>query len=377
MKKHFALGIAAAILGVSGVAAAMVTVDQITALGASESGASVNHDKLAANCWMVTGSANDASCSTSVAGLEVPAIPEIPNLTDGVDIPNATGLLAMASDAVNTATDAVASAPGMVGSAAADAQGAVAGATPTACGLSSLPVKLPVSAGLFQSGLSLFHMAQDLAMNKLGVASVQAPVQLPVTVPVSADDVINTIETETGCLSGSAGGSLPIGVPGICSATVPTNVANVIPSEVSGLLSSVAGELANLTGQGINVASNGTVGANCNIDGAMGEALPGLPAVPAIPAIPALPKAILPVLPAAPALPALPAAPLPAVPDVVGMVGGGVDTVTGTIVDSILGGNLPIDVPALPLPTSCSASGTASIGGLLGSLTSTITGGCK
>jgi hypothetical protein len=258
MKKHIALGIAAAVLGVSGVAAAVVSVNQITALGASESGVSLSHDKLAANCWMVTGSANDASCSTSVAGLEVPALPEIPNLTDGIEIPSATGLLAMA-DAVGTATDAAAAAQGIVGGAVPTAQGAVAGATPGACKV-ALPVKLPVSTGIFSNGLNLFHMAQDLAMNKLGLARVSSPVPLPADLPVSADDLINTVEAETGCLAANAGGSLPVGVPSICSVTggLPSAVTSHIPADVSGLLSSVVDELANLSGQGINVAGNGT-----------------------------------------------------------------------------------------------------------------------
>ncbi len=380
MKKQIALGIAAAVLGVSGVASAMVSVNQLTAASNSDSSFSVATDKLAANCWMVTGSASDTGCNTSVAGVAVPALPEIPNLVDGIDIPDATGLLAMASGAIDTATGAAASAQGIVGGGLPGVAGLGDVTALGACNLPvSLPVKLPVSAGLFSTGLNLFHMAQDLAMNKIGLAGVSSPVQLPVALPLSADDVINKIETETGCLSSNAGGSLPVGVPSVCTITggAPAAIASQLPTEVSGLLASVAGELANLTGQGINVASDGNVGANCNIDGALGQAVPALPAIPAIPAIPALPTAVLPVLPASPAIPALPAAPIPAIPDVTGTVGGVVDTVTG-VVDGVLGGNV-LEVPTLPLPlpTDCSASGTASIGGLLGSLTSTITGGCN
>jgi hypothetical protein len=390
MKKHIALGIAAAFLGVSGVAGALVSVNQITALGASESGVSVNHDKLAANCWMVTGSANDASCSTSVAGLEVPALPEIADLTDGIDIPSATGLLAMATDAVDTATDAAASAQGIVGGAATNAQGAVAGATPSACKV-ALPVKLPVSTGIFSTGLNLFHMAQNLAMNKVGLAGVSSPVPLPVRLPVSADDVINQVEAEAGCLAANAGGSLPVGVPSICSVTggLPAAVTSNIPADVSGLLSSVVDELANLSGQGINVAGGSNLGVNCNLDAATSAVPTPASVTGTVGAVAGTATGhVATVSGAAGSVAGTASGQVGSVAgtatNTVGSIAGAGGTVAGTVDDAIgtVTGAVDDVVANLPglLPTStpsCSASGSASIGGLLGSLTSTITGGCK
>ena len=382
MKKHIALGIAAAVLGASGVAGAVVSVNQITALGSSESAVSVDHDQLAADCWTITGASSDAGCNTSVAGIPVPGLPEIPNLVDGVDLPDTAGLLATATGALDTATGALSTVTDLVPGGVpgvGDVQGIVGGAVPSACGL-NVPVGLP--NGVFSAGLNLFHMAQSLAMNDLGVAGVSSPVELPVALPVSADDIINKLETEVGCLAAQDGG-LPI--PAVCSiqgglpADVTGLVPDVLPAEIGDLLSAAVGDLASLSGQGISVAEGGTVGVSCNVDGVLAQMpIPGIPALPAVPALPS-PTALLPVVPSAPALPALPAAPLPAVPDVTGTVTGVVDTVTG-VVNGLLGGSLPVDVPPLPLPVGtpeCSASASAGISGLLGSLTSTITGGCN
>jgi hypothetical protein len=394
VKKQIALGIAAALIGVSGVAGAMVSVDQLTSAASSESSISAVTDQLVANCWMVTGSSNDAGCNTSVAGLEVPGLPELPDRVAGVDIPDATGLLAMASNAVGTATGAVGSAQGIVGGALPTAEGLAGTVAPSACKLPvALPVKLPVPASIFNAGLSLFGIAQHLAMSDLGLAGVSSPVPLPVALP--ADDLINTIEDEAACLSHHAGG-LPAQIPAVCTADVgvpsavtsaiPSAVTDAIPGAISGLLSSTIQDLTSITGQGINVADEGTLGVNCNADGAVNGAtgalpgLPGLPALPGLPSLPglgSLPALPLPtqVVPSAP-IPALPIPAVPAIPDVVGTATGTVapllDTVTGTV-DGLLSGGLP----ALPLPTNCSASASGSVGGLLGSLTSTITGGCN
>ncbi|MGH9035644.1 MAG: hypothetical protein ACRD0O_07745, partial [Acidimicrobiia bacterium] len=232
MKKQIALGIAAVVLGASGVTSAVVSVDQLTSAAGSSAGLSAATDQLAANCWMVTGASNDAGCNTSVAGLPVPGLPELPNLVPGVDIPDATGLLA---NAVDSATGAVGSFQGIVGSLVPTASGLAGGAVPTACNLPvSLPTKLPVPAGIFEAGLNLFHMAQNLAMNNLGVAGLSSPVALPVALP-SADTVLNTIQDQTDCLAQLSGG-LPISAP--CSVTggMPAAVTSAIPTEISQLL---------------------------------------------------------------------------------------------------------------------------------------------
>ncbi|MGH8993351.1 MAG: hypothetical protein ACRDYV_06360 [Acidimicrobiia bacterium] len=384
MKKHIALGIAAAVLGASGVAGAVVSVNQVTSLASSAAGITAHNDVLSANCWLVTGSDSDSGCDTSVAGIPVPGLPELPNLVNGVDIPDATGLLAMATGLVDTATGAVGDPLSLATGLVPTAEGIVgaAGGVPSACGL-ELPVALPVPSGIFSAGLNLFHMAQNLAMNDLGLAGVGSPLALPVALPVSADDVINKVEDEVGCLSANAGG-LPI--PAICSVEggVPASIAANIPAEVKGLVGTVLADLGNITGGAVQVTDSGKLGVSCDIDGALAD---GLPAVPGLPGLPGLPDLGLPIelpvltvpapaslIPAAP-LPAVPA--LPAVPDVAATLGGVVDTVTG-VVNGILSGGLPVD--ALPLPIStpaCSASASGSISGLLGSLTSTITGGCK
>ena len=391
MKKQIALGIAAAVIGVSGVASAFVSVDQLTSAANSTASLSAVTDSLAANCWMVTGSASDAGCNTSIAGIEVPGLPELPNQVAGVDIPDATGLLAMASNAVDTATGAVGSAQSIVGSLVPTATGLAGGAMPSDCNLPvALPVKLPIPTGIFSAGLNLFHMAQGLAMNDLGAAGLALPVALPVDLPVgvpTADDLINTIEDQTSCLAQQSSG-LPI--PAVCSLTAgaPAAVTSVVPGAISGLLSTVISDLTNITGQAVNVAEGGNVGLNCNVDDALGGAtdaasglVPSLPGLPSLPGIPALNLPVVPVPAVNPAAP-LPIPAAPAIPDVVGTVGGVLDTVTG-LVDGVLGSDLPLSVPALPLPTStpdCSASASGSanlLGGLLGSLTSTITGGCN
>ncbi|MGH9041622.1 MAG: hypothetical protein ACRDZ3_15490 [Acidimicrobiia bacterium] len=385
MKKHLAVGIAAAVLGVSGVAGAVVSVNQLTSLAGSAAGITASTDALAANCWLVTGSNSDAGCNTSVAGLPVPALPEIPNLVPGLDIPDATGLLAMATGALDSVTggvgDPLALATGLVPT----AQNLVGGAIPSACGL-SLPVPVPVPTGIFSAGLNLFHMAQNLAMNDLGVAGLASPVALPVALPVTPDDVINTVEEQVGCLSEQAGG-LPI--PNVCTvnAALPEGVTSLasglpVPTEISGLLNTVVSDLAAITGQTINM-SGGNVGANCNVDGALaGLPIPDVTSiVPELPVgVPSLP-AITPAAPALPSLDIVNQLPVPAVSTVTDTVTGAFDTVTG-LVDGLLR-TLPVDVPALPLPVStpsCSASASASgglLGGLLGSLTTTITGGCQ
>jgi hypothetical protein len=394
MKKHIALGIAAAVLGVSGVAGALVSVDQLTAASKSESSISATTDKLAANCWMITGSASDAGCKTSVAGVEVPGLPELPGVP-GVDLDDLTGLLAMADGAVDAATGAAATAQGIVGAAVPTAQGIAAGAVPTACNVPSLPVGLPVPNSIFKAGLSLFSKAQDLAMNDLGAASLASPVDLPVSVP-TADDLINKIETETGCLATHADG-LPVAVPSVCSVSggLPSAVTSAVPTEISGLLASVASELAGISGQGVNVAGNGSVGVNCNIDGAVNSlpvpasvtntvgTLAGLAKVPPVGSVTGTAGTVTgtagTLAGTATSIAGTATGTVSGAPD---MVTGLVGQVTGTV-DSILGGDLPVSVPPLPLPTStpnCSASASGSanvLGGLLGSLTSTITGGCK
>ncbi|MDQ3946709.1 MAG: hypothetical protein M3357_16465 [Actinomycetota bacterium] len=386
MKKHLALGIAAALLGVSSVATAIVSVNQITSAASSESGISASTDQLAANCWMVTGSASDAGCNTSVAGLGVPGLPDPSSLVAG------TGLLAMASDAVDAATDAAADAKSMATGAVPTAQGIIGDAVPTDCRL-ELPVSLPLPTGMFSAGLNLFHLAQDLAMNKLGAASVTSPVPLPVSGVPTADDVINTIEDETGCLAAQSGG-LPI--PAVCSVSggVPSPVNSAVPGDISGLLATVVSDLAGITGQGINVAGSGNVGVNCDVDKAV-KSVP-VPAavtntlgstigtatnkVPTVGSVTGAAGAV------AGAAGAVAGTATGTVTDAVGTATDATDPVTGLVgtvtdtVDGILDGHLPVGVPPLPLPTStpnCSASVSGSLGGLLGSLTGTITGGCK
>jgi hypothetical protein len=396
MKKHLALGIAAALLGVSSVATAIVSVNQITSAASSESGISVASDKLAANCWMVTGSASDAGCNTSVAGLEVPGLPEIPNLVGGVDIPTGTGLLAMAFDAVDTATDAATAAQGLASNAVSTTQGVAGGAVPTACKVPNLPVKLPVPTGIFSAGLNLFSMAQNLAMNDLGAANLGSPVPLPVSGVPTADDVINTIEEETGCLAAQSGG-LPI--PAVCSVSggLPSAVNSAVPGDISGLLATVVSDLAGITGQGINVAGSGNVGVNCDVD----KAVNSVP-VPAavtntlgsavgtatknVPTVGSVTTTAGSVAGAAAGtasgsvgfLAGTATNTVSSIADATGSVAGTVDDAVGTVTGTV--GDVVANLPVPPLPTStpsCSASVSGSLGGLLGSLTGTITGGCK
>lgn len=374
MKKHIALGIAAALLGATGVASAVVSYNDITSAAGSESSFETTTDHLAANCRVATGGAQDAGCTTSVAGVDLPALPDVDGVTD-----TAGGIVDTATGAVPSPEAALARVQGLI----AQAKSMAGGAVPSACDLPvPIPAQLPVPQSIFSAGVELFHKVESLAMNSPATQALP-PVSLPVDGVPSADEAIDLAQGQLDCLAQFFGGSLPIDIPAVCSveAGAPSAVKSAIPGEISGLLATAVAELKSLTGQSINVAGS-NLGASCNLDAAAG----------AIPAdVTGTVDSVVDT--------ATNAAPSPSsVTDQVGSVAGtagdvagtatgtatdAVDTVTGLTgtvtgtvdgalgtVTGIVGGLAPSSSP------DCSASANAS-GGLLGSLTATISGGCK
>jgi hypothetical protein len=254
-------------------------------------------------------------------------------------------------------------------------------AIPSACGL-GLP-SLPLPTGTIGSATSA---AAALAAQAKSVV----PVQLP-----AAPDVLGTAGHELGCLGGSSSASL---VPSICSvganvlpSAVSSTLSSAIPAPLSGILSSVMGDLGNVTGHAVTAGAGNSIGANCSTAGlpdplttvtgavdTVQNIAGNLPLPVQVPSIKgtatgaltnptgAVSSAVNTVTSLAGQLP-LPAAGLG---DVTGTVDGVVNTVTSTV-NSL--------IPGLP-GLSCSASGTASsggiLGGLLGSLTATVSGSC-
>lgn len=350
--KRIALGIAAAILGVSGVAGATMGVNEIINSDKTADIALAS-DKLAANCWAVTGAGTNANCTTSGAGAA-----EVTNLVDGIDLPSTSGLLAGATD--------LASVAGGVPS-VNDVTGLLP-AIPTACS-TSLPVGVPVPFGAVAGGALGLAGQVDTFVKGLPV-----PVAVPnLGLPVNAAGVIDTIKGEVNCL-GAQGGSLPVAAP--CAASLP-GLPVAAPEPVAGLVNSVTGTATSATGNALSTNGANAVGLNCQAE---------LPKV-GVPAVPSLP------VPGVPSLP-LPSG-VPSLQGTVDAVTGTVSGVTGTVVgplsdpltdvlnpvtDTVNGvvNSLPVGVPALPLPTlDCSASAGASSGGLLGSLTGIVTGSCN
>ncbi len=355
--KRIALGIAAAILGVSGVAGATMGVNEIVNSN-HETKVSAQAEKLALNCWAVSGASNNASCST--AG---PGAADVANLVDGIDLPDTSGLLATAADLASVAGATV---PGVN-----DVTGLLS-TIPSACS-TSLPVGVPVPFGAVTSaGLGLAQSVDAF------VKGLPVPVSVPnLGLPVDAADILSTVNAEAGCL-GAQGGSLPVAAP--CSANVP-GLPVAVPEPVAGIVGTVTGAVNSVTGGVLSTNANNTAGVKCE------TVLPKA----GVPSVPGLPK-----LPVPTAIPNLP------LPSGVGSVQGTVDTVTGLVngvtggalnpVTAPLGGvlapvtgtvnglvnGLPVGVPSLPLPViNCSASAGASSGGLLGSLTGLVSGTCN
>lgn len=386
MKKHIALGIAAAVLGATGVASAVTSYDDITSGASSKSSFETTTDQLAANCWVVTGGGQDAGCTTSVAGVDLPNPADLADLPgiDGIDLDSLTGLVGMAGGVADRATGAVPSPQALVSrvqALVAEAKSMAGGAVPSACNLpvSSLPAQVPVPQSIFSAGVQLFHKVEALAMNNPATQALP-PVNLPVDGVPSADEVIDLTQGQLDCLAGLFGGSLPIDVPAVCSVEapgVPSSAAGAIPGEISGLLATAVQELQSLTGQSVNIAGS-NLGASCNLDAA----------AEAIPADTGTVDSVVSTVTNA----------VPAPSSVTGQAGSvagtatdtATDTATGTVTDAVdtvtgLTGTVDSTLNTVTgiadglIPTSspdCSASANTS-GGLLGSLTATISGGCK
>lgn len=400
MKKHIALGIAAVVLGATGVASAVMSYDDITSAAGSKSSFETTTDQLAANCWVVTGGGQDAGCTTSAAGVDLPNPADLADLPgiDGVDLDSLTGLVGMAGGVGDGATGAVPSPEALVSQVQAliaQAKSMAGGAVPSACNLpvSSLPAQVPVPQSIFSAGAQLFHKVEVLAMNHPAPQALPQ-VKLPVAGVPSADEVIDLTQGELDCLAGLFGGSLPIDVPAVCSveAGAPSAVKDAIPGDISGLLATAVQELQSLTGQSVNIAGS-NYGASCNFDAAA-EAIPADvtgtvdsvvgTVTKAVPAPSSVTGQAGSVAGSAGSIAGNVAGTATGtatgtVTDATGTVTDAVDTVTGLTdtVDSTLDTVTGIADGLVPTSSpDCSASANTS-GGLLGSLTATISGGCK
>lgn len=396
MRKHIALGIAAVVLGATGVASAVMSYDDITSAAGSKSSFETTTDQLAANCWVVTGGGQDAGCTTSAAGVDLPNPADLADLPgiDGIDLDSLTGLVGMAGDRATGAVPSPQALVSRVQALVAQAKSMAGGAVPSACTLpvSSLPAQVPVPQSIFSAGAQLFHKVEVLAMNH--PATQALPVHLPVDGVPSADEVIDLTQGEFDCLAGLFGGSLPIDVPAVCSveAGAPSAVKDAIPGDISGLLATAVQELQSLTGQSVNIAGS-NYGASCNFDAAA-EAIPADvtgtvdsvvgTVTEAVPAPSSVTGQAGSVAGSAGSIAGNVAGTATGtatgtVTDATGTVTDAVDTVTGLTdtVDSTLDTVTGIADGLVPTSSpDCSASANTS-GGLLGSLTATISGGCK
>ena len=355
--KKIALGLAIAFLGATGIGSATMAFTQASAH--QSAALSVSNDHASASL-----SANPDIKGSDVTDL-VGSLPLVPDIAK--QVPGA--------DKVSAIVDGLPNLPSV------DDIKKLAPAIPSACG-AGLP-SLPLPSGTIGSVASA---AAALAAPATSVV----PVKLPV-------DVLGTAGHELGCLGSSSASP----VPSICSvganvvpSAVSSTLSSAIPAPLSGILSSVMGDLGNVTGHAVTAGAGNSIGANCStaglpdpvatVTGAVDTVqniagkLPLPVQVPSIAGIKvtatgALSNPIGAVSGAVNTVTGLAnQLPLPAVglPDVTGTVGGVLNTVTGTV------NNL---IPGLP-GLSCSASGTASSGGilghLLGSLTATVSGSC-
>ena len=103
--KRIGLIIAAAMLGMSGVASAGIAVHQFAASTSANSDSvklDAKTEGLAADCWIATGAGKAANCQAS-AGSALPGIPGIDDVTNLVD---GTGLIETAQGLAGRATSA-------------------------------------------------------------------------------------------------------------------------------------------------------------------------------------------------------------------------------------------------------------------------------
>jgi hypothetical protein len=322
MRLKIGLATFIAVISVTGVAVAasggihVFGIDLPVAAPASKSEMKLDSDFAKINCWAITGASSDSGCATAA---NAPAIPGLPGMPQLPSLPGLSGLPGL---------------PGLPG-------------IPAVPGLPNLPSMctaglpgIPAPAGTLKTATDTLKSVENTVkgnLPNLSVPNVPLPVQLPVTLPSisGVPSPTSLIAKELACGTTS---TAPASVPEMCKVSVP-GLPGAVPSAAGDLVGTIAKDAKNLTGQSI-AAAGGAAGLNCSVDPSKIQAPNAtLPKV-GLPSLPGVPKIGLPTL--------------PGVPGVNG-VGDPLGTVTG-VLDDVL------SIVGAP---SCSASGSASGGGLL------------
>lgn len=331
MSKRIALGVASALLGISGVAGASV---------AMTSSADVDSEDSSASFSFSSDSSPDLSAATGLLD-NAPGVADV--------LAQAEGAQAMAENLVDT----------VAGQLPVSDLTDMLDMVPGVCG--SLPVSLPMPANTMGTALSFFGTIQGMIGQQLAMVAGLAPSTPTV---LSAPDVLNKVNGEVACAA--EGGALPVDVPvELDACDVNAGAVNALPAPAHGVVAGALHDVNAATGSGIGMEGN-HIGVQCSSA--------GLP----IPA--ATPSATVPSQSVAPQT-IVPAAPIPAVnlPEVdletpVGTVSTPSVDVTSGVIPAITVG--PISTPAISLPAlplgsivgGVSGSAEASDGGFLGNL---------
>lgn len=361
MSKRIALGVASALLGITGVAGANMALTSSGNIDSDHQSAGVSFlgDDAGLGCALAVGvSAADANCGSSAPGLSTAT-----NLLGG--LPGTSDVLGEAAGIQGTAEELLDTVAGALP--VNDVTGML-DAVPSVC--DALPMSIPMPARTMGNALSLFGQAQSLIGQQLAMVASLAPSTPTV---LSAPDLLNKVKGELSCAGAGSDGSLPVDLPvelDVCA--VNAGVVNGLPAPVNG---AVAGAIADATAAtGLNVSSEGnTLAVQCD-----SSKLP----VPAsiqsttIQSRHVTPKTKIAGLP-------VPAVSVPAVKVDVPVVGPveipAVDISSG-IIPSITVGPIStpaVSIPALPLGSllgGSSAGASANGGGLLGSIFSGLLG---
>jgi hypothetical protein len=331
MSKKIALGVASALLGITGVAGASVAVT---------SSANVDSDEPNASVSFHSDSAPDLSAATDLLG-NVPGVADV--------LTQAEGVQGMADGLVNTVTGQL-----PVG----DLTGLL-DAVPSACG--ALPFSLPVPTHTVSTAMGFFNTIQGLITEQLGLVASLAPSTPTV---LSAPEVLDMVKGQVACAGSSGESALPFDVPSICAVDFG-GVAGDLPDPARDVVLMAIRDVADMTNQNVAAVTEGVVVA-CS---AANLPVPAATPAAVVPSQTVSPQTILPATP-------LPAVNVPAVniPTPVGTVSvPSVDLGAGVIPSITVG---PISTPAISLPalplggllSGLSVSGSAHDGGLLGNL---------
>jgi hypothetical protein len=323
MSKKIALGVASALLGITGVAGASVAVTSSANVDADEPNASVSF----------SGATPDLSAATDLLD-NVPAVPGVADV-----LAQADGVKAMADSVVNSVAGQL-----PVG----DLTGLL-DAVPSACG--ALPFSLPVPAHTVGTALSFFDGIEGMIMDQLALVSSLAPSTPTV---LSAPEILDMVKGELACAGGSGESALPFDVPAICAVDLGGPVG-AAPEAVRDAVMMAIRDVAGMTNQNIAAVTEGVTVA-CSAA--------GLPVPVSVPGVS---------LNNAPALPnvSVTASPLPEVKvpqvsvnvPVIGEVTTPSIDLSAPAVPSITVG--PVSTPAIPLPD-------LGIGGIINGLTGSL-----